>query len=66
VKTADFPCRRDFLLMPKTLTIKFSLVKESKKRTSDEIIQEISNAFSNEELVIPWCEKVETISITET
>jgi len=53
-------------LIPRTVTIKFSLVKESKKRTSDEILKEISEAFSTEELVIPWCNKVEKISLTET
>ena len=45
------------------VTIKISLVKESKKITDNEIIKEISDAFSNEELVIPWCEKVEKISL---
>ena len=52
--------------MSRTLTIKFSLVRESKKRTSDEILKEISEAFSKEDLVIPWCDKVEEISLTDT
>ena len=52
--------------MSRTLTIKFSLVRESKKRTSAEILKEISEAFSKEDLVIPWCDKVEEISLIET
>ena len=53
-------------MMSRTLTIKFSLVRESKKRTSAEILKEISEAFSKDDLVIPWCDKVEEISLTET
>ena len=46
------------------VTIEISLVKESKKITDNEILKEISDAFSNEEFVIPWCEKVEKISLS--
>jgi len=52
--------------MSRTVTIKFSLVRESKKRTSDEIFKEIFEAFSNGDLVIPWIDKVEKISLNET
>ena len=51
--------------MPRTLTIRLSLVEESKKRTSDEIIYEISAAFSDDEFLIPWCEKIKKISLKE-
>lgn len=55
------------ILIPvaRTLIIKLSLVEESKKRTSDEIIDEISVAFSDYEFLIPWCEKIEKISLNE-
>ncbi|MCW3997821.1 MAG: hypothetical protein NWF10_04555 [Candidatus Bathyarchaeota archaeon] len=51
--------------MSRTITIKFSLIKESNKRSSNELIKEISEAFSSEEFVIPWVDKVETISLSE-
>jgi len=51
--------------VPRTLTIKFSLVEESKKRTSDEIINEVLGALSDDEFVIPWCEKIEKIFLDE-
>ena len=52
--------------MPRTVTIKFSLVRESKKRTGDEIFKEIFEAFSNGNIIIPWIDKVEKISLNET
>ncbi|KON34196.1 MAG: hypothetical protein AC479_01760 [miscellaneous Crenarchaeota group-6 archaeon AD8-1] len=55
----------DFFSVPRTLTIKFSLVEESKKRTSDEIINEVLGALSDDEFVIPWCEKIEKIFLDE-
>ena len=45
--------------------IEFSLVKESNKVTDFEIINEISKAFAKEENIIPWCNKVEKISLNK-
>ena len=47
----------------RNLIIEFSLVKEINKVTDFEIINEISKAFSKEEIIIPWCDKVEKISL---
>ena len=40
------------------VTIELSVVEESKKKMNTEILKEISEAFSKEEIVIPWCNKV--------
>ena len=49
----------------RNLIIKFSLVKESNKVTDFEIIKEVSNTFAKEENTIPWCDKVEKISLNK-
>ena len=48
------------------IIIELSLVKESKIRTKNEIIKEIAQAFKTDNIMIPWCEKVERIRITKT
>ena len=48
----------------RNVIIEFSLVKESNKVTDFEIIKEISKALS-EENTIPWCDKVEKISLNK-
>ena len=52
--------------MVKKVTIIFSLVEESNNKTKDVIIEEIAEVFFKENLIIPWCDKVEKISLTET
>lgn len=47
------------------LIIEFSLVKESKEKTSNEIITEISNTLSKDEVLIPWCDKAITVRIDQ-
>lgn len=47
------------------IIIEFSLVIESKRRTKNEIIKEIAQAFENDNIMIPWCEKVEKITINK-
>ena len=49
----------------RNVIIEFSLVKESIKVTDFEIINEVSNAFAKEEITIPWCDKVEKISLNK-
>ena len=49
----------------RNVIIEFSLVKESNKVTDFEIINEVSNAFAKEEITIPWCDKVEKISLNK-
>ena len=49
----------------RNVIIEFSLVKESNKVTDFEIINEVSKAFSKEEITIPWCDKVEKISLNK-
>ena len=48
----------------KKVIIEFSLVKESNKKRKDEILKEISEVFTNEEIIIPWCNKIDKISLT--
>ncbi len=48
----------------KKVIIEFSLVKESHKKRKDEILKEISEVFTNEEIIIPWCNKIDKISLT--
>ena len=50
--------------MLRKVTIEFSLLKESKEKTDDEILKEISEAFSKEEIVIPWCNKAAKIILS--
>ena len=45
------------------VTITFSLIKESKEKNEKEIIKEITQAFENENLILPWCKKIESISL---
>ena len=60
--------RRFFFLgatyIPRKVVIELSLIEESSLKSKDEILKEISEVFSNEELVIPWCDKVENIRIS--
>ena len=49
----------------RNVIIEFSFVKECNKVTDFEIINEISKAFSKEEIIIPWCDKVEKISLNK-
>ena len=50
--------------MPKII-IEFSLIKESSKGRKDDILKEISEAFANEDIVVPWCDKIEKITFGE-
>lgn len=47
----------------KKVIIEFSLVKESNKKRKDEILEEISEVFTNEEIIIPWCNNIKKISL---
>jgi len=47
----------------KKVIIEFSLVKESNKKKKDEILKEISEVFTNENIVIPWCNNIKKISL---
>ena len=49
----------------RNVIIEFSLVKESNKVTDFEIIKEVANAFAEEEITRPWCNKVEKISLNK-
>jgi hypothetical protein len=51
--------------MPKKVIIHLHLVNESSKKANDELLKEISEAFSKEEVLIPWCNKVEKITLDE-
>lgn len=52
--------------MSRKVVIEFSLVGESKSKTDAEIIKDILAVFSDEEIVIPWIDKVEEINISKT
>ena len=45
------------------LIIEFSLIKESKQKTNEEILKEISKVFFNEDITLPWINKVEKMII---
>lgn len=51
--------------MTKKVIINLSLVNESATKSYDDIINDIKAAFSQEEIVIPWCNKVEKITLDE-
>lgn len=36
-------------------TIVISLIEESNKKKDGEILEEISKAFANDDIIIPWC-----------
>jgi hypothetical protein len=48
----------------KKAIIEFSLIDESRTRTEKEIINDITQSLNKEEIIIPWCNKIENISIT--
>jgi hypothetical protein len=52
--------------MVKRGIIELSLVEESAEKTNNEIINEIFNELSEGKLIIPWCNKVEKVIVTET
>jgi hypothetical protein len=49
--------------MSTRVVIEFSLVKESSNMNNSEIIKDIEEIFSNEEVSIPWINNVEKISL---
>jgi hypothetical protein len=51
--------------MVKKAIIEISLVEESTEKANKEIEKEIFNDLSEGRLVIPWCKKVEKVSVTE-
>ena len=51
--------------MVKKAIIEISLVEESAEKTSEEIANEIFEALSEGSSVIPWCKKVEKVTLTE-
>lgn len=46
--------------------IELSTVNEAKKRADLEVIKEISDAFSRQEIIIPWCDKILKISMVKS
>jgi hypothetical protein len=51
--------------MVKKAIIEISLVEESSERTNDEIANEIFDDISEGSSVIPWCKKVEKVTVTQ-
>jgi hypothetical protein len=47
----------------KKIIIKFSLVKESQTITGTKIKEEITKTLSQEDIIIPWCAKIDEISL---
>ena len=47
----------------KKVIIELSLIAESRTRTEKEIINDITQSLTKEEIIIPWCNKIEKISI---
>jgi hypothetical protein len=51
--------------MAKKAIIELFLVEESAAKTNKEIEKEIFDEFFEGRLVIPWCKKVEKVTVTE-
>ena len=51
--------------MSRIVVIEFSLVEESKEKTSSEILKDIEDFLKNEETTIPWCDKFVNLEISE-
>ena len=51
--------------MVKKAVIEISLVEESAEKANKEIEKEIFNDLSEGRLVIPWCKKVEKVTVTQ-
>jgi len=51
--------------MAKKVIIEISLVEESAEKANEEIEKEIFDELSVGLLVIPWCKKVEKVTVTE-
>jgi hypothetical protein len=51
--------------MVKKAVIEISLVDESVEKADKEIEKEIFNDLSEGRLVIPWCKKVEKVTVTQ-
>ena len=47
--------------MSKKGIIKFLLVKECSKKKNEEILKDIIDAFSKEDIIIPWCNYIEKV-----
>lgn len=47
----------------KTLTINFSLLDEANEIEIDDLIEEINQAFSSDEIIIPWVKKIKKIFV---
>jgi hypothetical protein len=50
--------------VPKKATIIISLVDESGEKTNKEIQEEISKELTKGWIRIPWCEKIEKVTVT--
>jgi len=51
--------------MAKKVIIEISLVEESVEKTNEEIEKEIFDELSGGIPLIPWCKKVEKVTVTE-
>ena len=51
--------------MVKKAIIEVSLVEESARKANEELEKEIFNDLSEEDPIIPWCGKVEKVTVTE-
>ncbi len=52
--------------MSKKIIIELSLIRESQNKPESLIIEEIISAFSKDNLIIPWCSRIERISVKDT
>jgi hypothetical protein len=51
--------------MVKKSIIEISLVEESSEKANDEIASEIFDDISEGRTIIPWCKKVEKVTVTQ-
>ena len=51
--------------MPKKATITISLLEESEEKTDKELEKEIFRELSKMTSRIPWCKKIEKVTVTD-
>jgi len=52
--------------LPKKATITIFLLKESEEKTNEELEKEILKELSKITSMIPWCKKIEKVTVTNS
>jgi len=60
------PDDRRATILPKKASITISLLKESEEKTNEELEKEILEELSTIASKIPWCKKIEKVTVTNS